>query len=237
MSHVHDSPTLLPCVISLRCDIGSATTRENRLDPSAQVMKTPFTATVFLPGSSPLGFCIVAKVSDVRRPEMDDTADGVKMDAGEVTVVNHNSTFKTHLMPQSGFPKDQLSLTDQQILPFRQGTLDRPFTCSTRSAAYNPDYYSDNPSSDSFLGSGDIRSFGQNANGQWRNSTPASVSTLQKPRNSRSLYLETRKTSSGLSNTFAGKSNHHCHMSAYEKSFPIKSVPSPSWSGSCRRSL
>lgn len=200
-------------------------------------MKTPFTATVFLPGSSPLGFCIVAKVSDVRRPEMDDTADGVKMDAGEVTVVNHNSTFKTHLMPQSGFPKDQLSLTDQQILPFRQGTLDRPFTCSTRSAAYNPDYYSDNPSSDSFLGSGDIRSFGQNANGQWRNSTPASVSTLQKPRNSRSLYLETRKTSSGLSNTFAGKSNHHCHMSAYEKSFPIKSVPSPSWSGSCRRSL
>nr|KAF6453766.1 SUMO specific peptidase 1 [Molossus molossus] len=34
-----------------------------------------------------------------------------------------------------------------------------------------------------------------------------------------------------------GKSNHHCHVSAYEKSFPIKSVPSPSWSGSCRRNL
>lgn len=42
---------------------------------------------------------------------------------------------------------------------------------------------------------------------------------------------------SGLSNIFAGKSNHHCHVSAYEKSFPIKPVPSPSWSGSCRRSL
>lgn len=42
---------------------------------------------------------------------------------------------------------------------------------------------------------------------------------------------------SGLSNTFTGKSNHHCHVSAYEKSFPIKSVPSPSWSGSCRRNL
>ncbi|XP_055483055.1 sentrin-specific protease 1 isoform X2 [Psammomys obesus] len=166
---------------------------------------------------------------------MDDTADGVKMDAGEVTLVNHNSAFKAHLLPQAGFPKNQLS--EQQILPFRQGTSDRPFTCSTRSAAYNPDYYSDNPSSDSFLGSGDLRSFGQSANGQWRNSTPASVSTLQKPRNSRSLYLETRKTSSGLPNSFAGKSNHHCHVSAYEKSFPIKPAPSPSWSGSCRRSL
>ena len=42
---------------------------------------------------------------------------------------------------------------------------------------------------------------------------------------------------SGLSNNFTGKSNHHCHMSAYEKSFPIKPVSSPSWSGSCRRNL
>uniref|UniRef100_A0A8C2LJ88 SUMO1/sentrin specific peptidase 1 n=1 Tax=Cricetulus griseus TaxID=10029 RepID=A0A8C2LJ88_CRIGR len=168
---------------------------------------------------------------------LDDTADSMKMDAGEVTLVNHNSTFKTHLLPQSCFPEDQLSLSDQQILPSRQGTLNRPSTCSTRSATYNPDYYSDNPSSDSFLGSNDTRTFGQSANGQWRNSTPASVSTLQKSRNSRSLYLETRKTSSGLSNTFTGKSNHHCHVSAYEKSFPIKPVPSPSWSGSCRRSL
>lgn len=211
--------------------IARATTREKRLDPSAQVMKTPLTATGFLPGSSPLGFCVFTKVSDVKRPEMDDTADGVKMDAGEVTLVNHSSPFRTHLLPQPGFPEDQ------QIPPFRQGTLDRAFTCSTRSAAYNPNYHSDNPSSDSFLGSGDIRTFGQSANGQWRNSTPASGSALQKPRNSRSLYLETRKTSSGLSNTFVGKSNHHCHVSAYEKSFPIKPVPSPSWSGSCRRSL
>ncbi|XP_028645178.1 sentrin-specific protease 1 isoform X2 [Grammomys surdaster] len=200
-------------------------------------MKTPLTATVFLPGSSPLGFCVFTKVSDVKRPEMDDTADGVKMDAGEVTLVNHSSTFRTHLLPQSSFPEDQLSLSDQQMLSFRQGTLDGAFTCSTRRAAYNPDYHSDNPSSDSFLGSGDIRTFGQSANGQWRNPTPASGSTLQKPRNSRSLYLETRKTSSGLSNTFVGKSNHHCHVSAYEKSFPIKPAPSPSWSGSCRRSL
>ncbi|XP_016874726.1 sentrin-specific protease 1 isoform X9 [Homo sapiens] len=168
---------------------------------------------------------------------MDDIADRMRMDAGEVTLVNHNSVFKTHLLPQTGFPEDQLSLSDQQILSSRQGHLDRSFTCSTRSAAYNPSYYSDNPSSDSFLGSGDLRTFGQSANGQWRNSTPSSSSSLQKSRNSRSLYLETRKTSSGLSNSFAGKSNHHCHVSAYEKSFPIKPVPSPSWSGSCRRSL
>ncbi|XP_034373416.1 sentrin-specific protease 1 isoform X2 [Arvicanthis niloticus] len=200
-------------------------------------MKIPLTATVFLPGSSPLGFCVFTKVSDVKRPEMDDTADGVKMEAGEVTLVNHSSTFRTHLLPQSSFPEDQLSISDQQMLSFRQGPLDGAFTCSTRRAAYNPDHHSDNPSSDSFLGSGDIRTFGQSANGQWRNSTPTSGSILQKPRNSRSLYLETRKTSSGLSNAFVGKSNHHCHMSAYEKSFPIKPAPSPSWSGSCRRSL
>ncbi|XP_011536546.1 sentrin-specific protease 1 isoform X5 [Homo sapiens] len=200
-------------------------------------MKIPLTATICLPGSSPPGLCIFAKVSDVKRLEMDDIADRMRMDAGEVTLVNHNSVFKTHLLPQTGFPEDQLSLSDQQILSSRQGHLDRSFTCSTRSAAYNPSYYSDNPSSDSFLGSGDLRTFGQSANGQWRNSTPSSSSSLQKSRNSRSLYLETRKTSSGLSNSFAGKSNHHCHVSAYEKSFPIKPVPSPSWSGSCRRSL
>lgn len=159
------------------------------------------------------------------------------MDAGEVTLVNHNSIFKTHLLSQTGFPEDQLSLSDHQILPSRQENLDGSYTCSTRSAAYSPNYFSDKPSSDSFLGSGDLRTFGQSANGQWRNSTPASGAASQKSRNSRSLYLETRKTSSGLSNSFTGKSNHHCHVSAYEKSFPIKSVPSPSWSGSCRRNL
>uniref|UniRef100_A0A8C0WL64 Uncharacterized protein n=1 Tax=Castor canadensis TaxID=51338 RepID=A0A8C0WL64_CASCN len=73
---------------------------------------------------------------------MDDIADRVRMDAGDVTLVNHNSIFKTHLLPTSGFPEDHLSLSDQQILPSRQGNLDRSFTCSTRSAAYSPNYYS-----------------------------------------------------------------------------------------------
>ncbi|KAM5287995.1 sentrin-specific protease 1 [Ctenodactylus gundi] len=214
-----------------------AITRKKRPDPPAQVVRIPLNATVCLPDSSPPGLCGFVKVSDVKGPDMDDIADRMRMDAGKVTLVNHNSTFKTHILPQSGFPEDQLSLSDQQSLPSRPGNLGRSFTCSTRSTAYSPNYYSDNPSSDSFLGSGDLRTFGQSANGQWRNSTPVSSSILQKSRNSRSLYLETRKTSSGLSNTFMGKSNHHCHMSAYEKSFPIKPVSSPSWSGSCRRSL
>lgn len=40
-SHVNISPTLLLCGISLSCENASATTREKRLDPSAQVMKIP----------------------------------------------------------------------------------------------------------------------------------------------------------------------------------------------------
>ncbi|XP_058512085.1 sentrin-specific protease 1 isoform X2 [Ochotona princeps] len=167
---------------------------------------------------------------------MDDTADRARMDASEVTVMNHGSILKSNFLPQTGFLKDQPSRSDQQILPSRRD-LESSFACPRGSAAYNPNHDSDNPFLDSFLGSGDLRTFGQSANGQWRNSTPTSSSALQKSRNSRSLYLEARKTSSGLSNTFTGKSNHHCHVSAYEKSFPIKPVPSPSWSGSCRRSL
>ncbi|KAB1270265.1 Sentrin-specific protease 1 [Camelus dromedarius] len=73
---------------------------------------------------------------------MDDIADRMRMDAGEVTLVNHNSIFKTHLLSQTGFQEDQLSLSDHQILPSRQGNLDRSYTCSTRSPAYNPNYYS-----------------------------------------------------------------------------------------------
>uniref|UniRef100_A0A6I8P657 SUMO specific peptidase 1 n=1 Tax=Ornithorhynchus anatinus TaxID=9258 RepID=A0A6I8P657_ORNAN len=79
--------------------------------------------------------------------------------------------------------------------------------------------------------------FGQSTDGQWRSSGPASGS--QKPRVSRSLYLEARKTPSGTANAFGGKANHHSLASAYEKTFPIKPVPSPSWSwsSSCRRTL
>ena len=37
------------------------------------------------------------------------------MDAGEVTLMNHNSIFKTHLLSQTGFSEDQLSLSDHQV--------------------------------------------------------------------------------------------------------------------------
>uniref|UniRef100_A0A4W2D092 SUMO specific peptidase 1 n=1 Tax=Bos indicus x Bos taurus TaxID=30522 RepID=A0A4W2D092_BOBOX len=88
------------------------------------------------------GLCIFAEVSDVKTPDMDDIADRMRMDAGEVTLVNHNSIFKTHLLSQTGFSEDQLSLSDHQILPSRRGNLDRSYTCSTRSAAYSPNYFS-----------------------------------------------------------------------------------------------
>ncbi|NXP56218.1 SENP1 protease, partial [Heliornis fulica] len=68
---------------------------------------------------------------------------------------------------------------------------------------------------------------------QWGGLAPPLGSTPQKPRLSRGSYLDTRKNLSGTSNIFVGKSNHHCHVSA----FPIKPAPSPSWSGHCRRSL
>ncbi|XP_074081757.1 sentrin-specific protease 1 isoform X2 [Macrotis lagotis] len=159
----------------------------------------------------------------------------MRMESKEITLVNHNTIFKTHLLPDIGFQENQLSLSNHQGLPTRPENLDPPFTCSIRSTVYNSNYYSDSPSSDSFLV--EPRTFGQSVNGHWRNSTPAPVSALQKPRISRSLYHDTRKASSGVSNTFVGKSNHHCHMTAYEKTFPIKPVTSPSWSGSCRRNL
>uniref|UniRef100_A0A4X1TIX8 SUMO specific peptidase 1 n=1 Tax=Sus scrofa TaxID=9823 RepID=A0A4X1TIX8_PIG len=89
-----------------------------------------------------IGLCIFAKVSDVKTPDMDDIADRMRMDAGEVTLMNHNSIFKTHLLSQTGFAEDQLSLSDHQILPSRQGNLDRSYTCSARSTAYNANYYS-----------------------------------------------------------------------------------------------
>ncbi|XP_044535203.1 sentrin-specific protease 1 [Gracilinanus agilis] len=181
------------------------------------------------------GSYIFSELCDVRRLDMDEISDTMRMDSGEITLVNHNTIFKTHLLPEIGFQENQLSLSDHQGLPSRAGNLNPSFTCSTRSTVYNPNYYSDSTSSESFLV--EPRTYGQSMNGHWRNSTPAPTSALQKPRISRSLYHDSRKVSSGMSNTFVGKSNHHCHMTAYEKTFPIKPVASPSWSGSCRRNL
>ncbi|XP_027765625.1 sentrin-specific protease 1-like, partial [Empidonax traillii] len=73
------------------------------------------------------------------------------------------------------------------------------------------------------------RPLGCGANGQWRSSGAVGASGLQKPRLSRGSFLESRKNPSSTSNSFGGKSNHHCHGSA----FPLKASPSPS----CRRGL
>uniref|UniRef100_A0A8C3RSZ0 SUMO specific peptidase 1 n=1 Tax=Chelydra serpentina TaxID=8475 RepID=A0A8C3RSZ0_CHESE len=157
----------------------------------------------------------------------------MRMEAGDATLANHNSTFKAFPLQQTAIPGDQLSLADDKFLPNKFGNLERSFTCSTGSASCHPSYYSEFPSSESYRVSGELRMFGPSANGHGRGLVPTLGSMLQKPRVSRNVYLDTRKTSSGMSNSFVGKSNHHCHVSAYEKTFPIKPVTSPS----CRRSL
>uniref|UniRef100_F6Y7Y6 SUMO specific peptidase 1 n=1 Tax=Ornithorhynchus anatinus TaxID=9258 RepID=F6Y7Y6_ORNAN len=165
-------------------------------------------------------------------------ADTMTMEAKEVTLANHGAAFKSCLGPPAGFPADRLSHRPNQVFPTRPGNVDHSFPCSGRNAAaYAASYYSDHPPAESFRGSGEPGTFGQSTDGQWRSSGPASGS--QKPRVSRSLYLEARKTPSGTANAFGGKANHHSLASAYEKTFPIKPVPSPSWSwsSSCRRTL
>ncbi|XP_030410341.1 sentrin-specific protease 1 isoform X1 [Gopherus evgoodei] len=179
----------------------------------------------------PLEFVI--SISDVSSLEMDEIADPMRMEAGDATLANHNSIFKAFPLQQTAIPGDQLSLSDDKFLPNKFGSLERSFTCSTGSASFSPSYYSEIPSSESYRLSGELRTFGPSANGQGRGLVPTLGSMLQKPRVSRNLYLDTRKTPSGTSNSFVGKSNHHCHVSAYEKTFPIKPVTSPS----CRRSL
>ncbi|XP_066470839.1 sentrin-specific protease 1 isoform X2 [Tiliqua scincoides] len=164
---------------------------------------------------------------------MDETADFMKMDAGDYVLTNHTSVFKTLPLRQNALSGDQLLLSDNKFLSNKFGSLERPFTCPAGNASCNLNYYSELPSSESYQIAGMPRTFGTSANGQWRICGPA----LQKPRASRNVYFETRKSSSGTSNSFVGKSNHHCHVSAYEKSFPIKPVTSPSWSAPCRRSL
>ncbi|XP_061203217.1 sentrin-specific protease 1 isoform X3 [Neopsephotus bourkii] len=110
----------------------------------------------------------------------------------------------------------------------------RGFACPAGNASCALNYSPEVPSPESYRAPGELRGFSPSANGQWRGLAPAlGSSVLQKPRVSRGSYLDARKTPSGTANSFGGKSNHHCHASA----FPIKPAQSPSWSGPCRRSL
>ncbi|NXU30026.1 SENP1 protease, partial [Thalassarche chlororhynchos] len=107
------------------------------------------------------------------------------------------------------------------------------FACPAGNASCALNYGPEVPCPESYRPAGEPRAFGSSANGQWRGLVPPLASVPQKPRVSRGSYLEARKNPSGTSNSFVGKSNHHCHASA----FPIKPAQSPSWSGPCRRSL
>ncbi|NXF00103.1 SENP1 protease, partial [Menura novaehollandiae] len=102
------------------------------------------------------------------------------------------------------------------------------FSCPAGNASCTLNYSPEIPCPERFQALGESR--GSGANGQWRSSGPSVGSGLQKPRMSRGSYLEARKNSSGTSNSFVGKSNHHCHASA----FPMKPAPSPAWSGARR---
>ncbi|KYO44117.1 sentrin-specific protease 1 isoform B [Alligator mississippiensis] len=166
---------------------------------------------------------------------MDEFADPMRMDAGDAALANHGSTFKAFPPSQRAVLGDQLSLPGTKFSLDKLGNSEQAFTCPAGDASCSPSYYPEVPSSESYRAPTEPQIFGLSANGQWR--VPSLGPALQKARTSRGSYLEARKTPSGSSNSFVGKSNHHCHASAYEKTFPIKPVTSPSWSGSCRRSL
>ncbi|XP_028565628.2 sentrin-specific protease 1 isoform X1 [Podarcis muralis] len=168
---------------------------------------------------------------------MDETADCMKMEAGDYGLANHTSVFKTLPLQQNALSGDQLPLSSNKFSSNKFDRLERPFTCPTGNTSCSFGYYSGPPSPERYQAAGVQRPFGTSANGQWRNCDSTLGPVLQKPRANRSVYFDARKSQSATSNSFAGKSNHHCHISAFEKSFPIKSVTSPSWSVPCRRSL
>ncbi|XP_042306172.1 sentrin-specific protease 1 [Sceloporus undulatus] len=167
---------------------------------------------------------------------MDEAADSMKMDAGDSVLTNHTSVFKTLPLQQNISSGDQLPVSGNKFLSNKVDSSETTLTCPGN-ASYSFKYLSEPLTSETFQTTGALRTFGTSANGQWRSCGSTLGSVLQKPRPNRSVYFETRKTPSGTSNSFAGKSNHHCHVSAYEKSYPIKSVTSTSWSATCRRSL
>uniref|UniRef100_A0A803XMJ9 Ubiquitin-like protease family profile domain-containing protein n=1 Tax=Meleagris gallopavo TaxID=9103 RepID=A0A803XMJ9_MELGA len=107
------------------------------------------------------------------------------------------------------------------------------FACPAGNASCALNFSQEVPCPETYRTAGEPQGFGCSTNGQWRGLVPTPSAALPKLRLSRGSYLEARKNPSGTSNSFVGKSNHHCHGSA----FPIKPAQSPSWSGPCRRSL
>ncbi|XP_054662920.1 sentrin-specific protease 1 isoform X2 [Grus americana] len=153
----------------------------------------------------------------------------MRMEARDAARPNHGSTFKAFPLPSRTGLRDPLSQPDSEFLPNKISG----FACPAGNASCALNYSPEVPCPESYRATGEPRAFGPSANGQWRGLVPPLGSVPQKPRVSRGSYLEARKNPSGTSNSFVGKSNHHCHASA----FPIKPAQSPSWSGPCRRSL
>ncbi|NXF54139.1 SENP1 protease, partial [Oceanites oceanicus] len=158
-----------------------------------------------------------------------DAAQSVRMEARDAARAIPGSTFKAFPLPSRASLRDPLSQPDSKFLPNKISG----FTCPAGNASCALNYSPEVPCPESYRAAGEPRAFGSSANGQWRGLVPPLGSVPQKPRVSRGSYLEARKNPSGTSNSFVGKSNHHCHASA----FPIKPAQSPSWSGPCRRSL
>ncbi|KAM6226150.1 LOW QUALITY PROTEIN: sentrin-specific protease 1 [Porphyrio hochstetteri] len=154
----------------------------------------------------------------------------MRMEARDAARLNRGSAFKAFALPALAGPRDPLPRPAGEFLPPKLSTFSCPAGNSSCSLNYSPEI----PCSESHQAAGDPRAFGPGANGQWRGlvAPPSLGSVAQKLRLSRGSYLEARKTPSGTSNIFVGKSNHHCHVSA----FPSKPAPSPAWSGPCRRS-
>ncbi|XP_029892769.1 sentrin-specific protease 1 isoform X3 [Aquila chrysaetos chrysaetos] len=153
----------------------------------------------------------------------------MRMEARDAARANHGSVFKAFPLPSRAGLRDPLSQPDSKFLPNKISG----FACPAGNASCALNYSPEVPCPESYRAVGEPRAFGSSANGQWRGLIPPLGSVPQKPRVSRGSYLEARKNPSGTSNSFVGKSNHHCHASA----FPIKPAQSPSWSGPCRRSL
>ncbi|XP_055649245.1 sentrin-specific protease 1, partial [Falco peregrinus] len=163
------------------------------------------------------------------RAPSDAAAAHMRMEARDAARGSHGSAFKAFALPPRAGLREPLSQPDSKFLTNKIGG----FTCPAGNASCALNYSPEVPCPESYRVAGEPRAFGSSANGQWRGLVPPLGSVPQKPRVSRGSYLEARKNASGTSNSFVGKSNHHCHASA----FPIKPAQSPSWSGPCRRSL
>uniref|UniRef100_A0A8C3LM11 Uncharacterized protein n=1 Tax=Chrysolophus pictus TaxID=9089 RepID=A0A8C3LM11_CHRPC len=141
----------------------------------------------------------------------------------------HGSGFKAFPLPPRAGLRDVLCPPDTKFLPNKTSS----FACPAGNASCALNFSQEVPCPETYRTAGEPQGFGCSTNGQWRGLVPTPSAALPKLRLSRGSYLEARKNPSGTSNSFVGKSNHHCHGSA----FPIKPAQSPSWSGPCRRSL